>query len=348
MPDTPNLPPDADQHLAEMENRQAELGTDSNMRTTIGSPVSPKMDARNSASKTQQKAESQYSQGDAQADLDMHTARQTAVADDYTMTPEQWFKMYKYWNWNLPKHNPNGNLNNRSFGKTLGLSRLADALNNQRHWRAAQIGRRTNSGFGTHEYTPGYSERWEPIETQEMRQMRANEHMDEAQRSRQINRAENVQDYPLELQKMSDQSRMRLNEQATSSLIELERAFQKGTYGAEYEQSWQNFWQNFATAFSIEFPVQVRTQIFNKLYNMAPSARELFMDVMSMGGTRDDYRNMLDDMMWSLIGQGMSQGGSYSGSAFNAFNTVNQTVDQNNRRIVDDSYNIGYDQTPIN
>ena len=102
------------------------------------------------------------------------------------------------------------------------------------------------------------------------------------------------------------------------------------------------------TAFSTEFPVQVRTQIFNKLYNMAPSARELFMNVLSMGGNIDDYRNMLNDMMWSLTGQGVSQGGSYSGSAFNAFNTVNQTVDQNNKRLVDKSYNTGYDQTPIN
>jgi hypothetical protein len=348
MADTPNLPPDADRHQAETMSRQAELNTNSGIYSTINSPVSPEMDARNSAAGIQQKAESQYSQDDAQADLDTHADRQTAVADEYTMTPEQWFKMYGYWNWNLAKHNPNGNLNNRSFGKTLGLSRLADALNNQRHWRAAQIGRRTNSGFGTHEYTPGYSERWEPIETQEMRQMRADERTDEAQRNRQVNRAENVQDYPLELQKMTDQSRMRINEQVTSSLIDLERAFQKGTYSAEYEQSWQNFWQNFAFAFSAEFPIQLRTQIFNKMYNMSPSARELFMNVMSMGGNIDDYKNMLYDMMWSATGQSVSRGGNYFASAFNAFNTVSRAVDQNNNQLVHSGYNDGYDQTPVN
>lgn len=341
MADTPNLPPDADR-------RQAEYDTESPLYTTMGSPVSPKMDARNDASKTQKKAETQYTQDDAQADLDTHADRQTGVADEYTMSPEQWFKMYGYWNWNLPKHNPNGNLNNRSFGKTLGLSRLADALNNQRHWRAAQIGRRTNSGFGTHEYTPGYSERWEPIETQEMRQMRANERMDEVQRNRQIKRAEDVQDYPLELQKMSDQSRMRINEQVSSSLIDLERAFQKGTYGAEYEQSWQNFWQNFAFAFSAEFPIQLRTQIFNKLYNMSPSAREFATRVFSMGGTTDDFLGLIMDSYMKDVAKNMLGGMSTGASARSAMVDSNKEQDAMNQQIGDSSYNYGYDQTPVN
>lgn len=340
MPDTPNLPPDADR-------RQAELDKESPMYTTIGSPVSPKMDARNDASKTQKKAEGQYTQDDAQEDLDTHAARQTAVADDYTMTPEQWFKMYGYWNWNLAKHNPNGNLNNRSFGKTLGLSRLADALNNQRHWRAAQIGRRTNSGFGTHEYTPGYSERWEPIETQEMRQMRANERMDETQRNRQIKRAEDVQDYPLELQRMTDQSRMRINEQVSSSLIELERAFQKGTYSAEYEQSWQNFWQNFAFAFSAEFPIQLRTQIFNKLNNMSPSARQLFMSVLSMGGTFNEAFNVLMDAYWNRQGWNMQQGNGYLDASMAAQTEVSQAKDARTNATAGTYYTEGYGQKPI-
>lgn len=341
MADTPNLPPDADR-------RQAEYDTESPLYTTMGSPVSPKMDARNDASKTQKKAETQYTQDDAQADLDTHADRQTDVADEYTMSPEQWFKMYGYWNWNLPKHNPNGNLNNRSFGKTIGLSRLADALNNQRHWRAAQIGRRTNGGFGTHEYTPGYSERWEPIETQEMRQMRANERMDEVQRNRQIKRAEDVQDYPLELQRMSDQSRMRINEQVSSSLIDLERAFQKGTYGAEYEQSWQNFWQNFAFAFSAEFPIQLRTQIFNKLYNMSPSAREFATRVFSMGGTTDDFWGLLMDSYMDGTAKNLLRGMSLGDASRKSMVDSNKAQDAMNQQIGDTSHTYGYDQTLVN
>lgn len=222
-------------------------------------------DPRASASDKQLQVEDMYNNDAAERDLDTHAARQKQIVDSFAMSPEQWYKMYGYWNWNLAKNNPNGNLNNRSFAATLDQSRLADALNNRRYWRAAKIGRRTNSGFGTNEYQEGHSERWEPIETQEMRQMRANERLDEHARMRQIDRAENIQDYPLELQKMSDRLQSDMAKYATQTGVDLQRTMQAGKWNAEYGQSWSTYWSNFMNKFSQELSLDVRDRVMSKI-----------------------------------------------------------------------------------
>lgn len=220
------------------------------------------------ASEIADKAHGQYTEPQRKQDLDENRVNQDAVTDSFAMTPEQWYKMYGYWNYNLAKNNPNGNLNNRSFGRTLRQSRLADALNNQRHWKAAKIGRRTNSGFGTNEFQEGYSERWEPIETQEMRQMRANERLDETARQRQINRAENIQDYPLELQKRADQYKQQLAYYQSQTGIDLNRLIQKGIIDSEYTQSWNTYWNNYVTRFATELGLDVKDRVFQKAINL--------------------------------------------------------------------------------
>lgn len=222
-------------------------------------------DPRASARKKQAETLGMYTDADTDKDLAVHSQRQGKIVDDFAMSPEQWYKMYGYWDWNLAKNNPNGNLNNRSFGRTLRQSRIADALNNTRHWRAAKIGRRTNSGFGTNEYQEGHSERWEPIETQEMRQMRANERLDELTRQRQINRSENIQDYPLELQKQADRLRQDLTKYASQTGIDLQRAMQAGKWQAEYGNSWSTYWSNFMTKFSRELDLDIRDRVMQKI-----------------------------------------------------------------------------------
>ena len=222
-------------------------------------------DPRASATSKQLQTMNMYTTEDEGNDLNRHGKRQNQIVDDFAMTPEQWYKMYGYWNWNLAKNNPNGNLNNRSFNTTLSQSRLADAFNNQRHWRAAKIGRRTNSGFGTNEYQEGYSEKWQPIETQEMRQMRADERLDEQARSRQVNRAENIQDYPLELQKMADKVKSDLTRYASQTGIDLQRTMQAGKWNAEYGQSWSTYWSNFMNKFSQELSLDIRDRVMTKI-----------------------------------------------------------------------------------
>lgn len=219
-------------------------------------------------SDTTNKVYGQYTGPKRKQDLDENRVNQDNVTDAFTMTPEQWYKMYGYWNWDLAKNNPNGNLNNLSFESTLHQSRIADALNNKRHWKAAKIGRRTNSGFGTNEFQEGYSERWEPTETQEMRQMRVNEKLAEEARQRQVNRAENIQDYPFELQKRADQYKQQLAYYQAQTGVDVNRLMQKGIFDSEYSQSWNTYWNNYVTRFATELGLDVKDRVFQKAINL--------------------------------------------------------------------------------
>lgn len=201
-------------------------------------------------------------------DVGRHNVTQDAYTDSFAMSPDEWFKTYRYYNYNLAKNNPNGNLNARTFGNTQRLSRLTDAVNNQRHWRAAQIGRRTNSGFGTRDYTPGYSERWEPIATQEARQMRANEQIDMAARQRQAQTQGDVWAYPLESRKEADKLKRQLAYYSEQTGIDFNRLVQKEVLEHEYSQSWNTYWSNFITKFNTEYGLHANEKVLRKINAM--------------------------------------------------------------------------------
>lgn len=143
---------------------------------------------------------------------------------DNANTDETRDKMDPHWKDNHAKDNWRGNLNGKSFNSTLRLSRAADAMNNARHWNPGLAGRRTNSSFGTNEMTEANSERWEPIETQEMRQMRANERMDERQRDYDIKRAAGVLDYGTELEKLNSQQKAEIAKLITQEDLSVDQA----------------------------------------------------------------------------------------------------------------------------
>ena len=268
-----------------------------NRPDTDGSRVgNPTQITQANAVEKQKETNAMYNNKQQQEDLDVHAGRQNQIVNDFAMSPEQWYKMYGYWDWNLAKDNPNGNLNSRTYGQTLAASRLADALNNKRHWRAAKIGRRTNSSFGTNEYTPGYSERWEPIETQETRQMRANEAMDLAARQRQVNRAENIQDYPLELQKMSDRTRSELTKYASQTGIDLQRAMQAGKWKAEYGDNWNTFYTNFIAEFGRELDLRTKEKVLEKMTLLKYPFSNAWMQLNSGAAP-----NPIEQALWQYI-----------------------------------------------
>lgn len=113
--------------------------------------------------------------------------------------------MDPYNDFNHSKGNRRGSLNGLTFESTMNLSRAADALNNRRWWKPGEV----DVYFGNGNYQAGErgrSERWEPVETQEMRQMRQNEGVDAFVRQRDAARQANVQDYAQELRRKADDS----------------------------------------------------------------------------------------------------------------------------------------------
>ena len=274
-------------------NSDSHQGSDVVSTSYLSNPVQVE---KADAVQKQKETNAMYTNKQQQQDLDTHTGRQNQIVDDFAMTPEQWYKMYGYWNWNLAKDNPNGNLNNRTYGQTLSASRLADALNNKRHWKPTDIGYRTSGIAGTQALQRGYSERWEPIETQETRQMRANEAMDIAARQRQVNRAENIQDYPLELQKLSDHTRSELTKYASQTGIDLQRAMQASKWKAEYGDSWQTYWTNSVTEFTRELDLRIKEKVYSKLVNLEYPFRQAWAAL--NGGAAF---NPVEQAMWQNI-----------------------------------------------
>lgn len=267
-----------------------------------------------------------YGEEEQDADNAKSTSRQDAITDSFAMSPDEWFKMYGYWNWNLAKDNPNGNLNGKTFTNTLGLSRLADALNNRRHWRAAKIGRRTNSSFGTNEYQEGHSERWEPIETQEMRQMRANEQVDAQARARQVNRAENIQDYPLESRKAADAAKRGIATVLSQSEISAKRHMQQTKFDKEYAASWDEYWNELLNAFTTNMPYYLKEKVYQKLINLRGEYRQMYAKFMGMGGAPDELTTLMIQDIVRLCGNDPNMFHAYMTDYIRAFSTRDTTT----------------------
>lgn len=135
------------------------------------------------ASGTYEEMQNGYGDKQAQADLQQAYANSREVANNYT-TEAIGNAADPHYQQNQAKNSKLGNLNNKSYDDTLRLSRLADTINNSLWWtKPSDIG---NGAVGTSSYTaPQLNglEKREPIDTQEMRQMRANEQVDATARN---------------------------------------------------------------------------------------------------------------------------------------------------------------------
>lgn len=225
-------------------------------------------DERSNKNKSATEVRNMYDRSAQKQDLDTHSSDQNEIHNDWQDDPQKWFDAYKFWNWNLAKHNPSGNLNNRSFGRTLAMSRIADAVNNQKRYIGGTSGYRSVRGGNTYEGERGTNERWEPIETEETRQMERDRQLDTLQRQRQINRAENVQDYSLELQKMADRARSELAKYQSQSNINLQRFMQNTAFTQEYAGSWQAYWSSYMTKFARELDLDIRDRVLAKIRSL--------------------------------------------------------------------------------
>jgi len=122
----------------------------------------------------------------------------------------------------LSKSGRYGNLNNKSFNDTLKLSRQADAYNN-RPLDNMRLGGHYNAAGGSYDLgveTLGYER--PKIETQEMRQMRANENIDLQQRQLddQLQAAINAKDYDAFKQALTQKFNIQLSDYTINKTME--------------------------------------------------------------------------------------------------------------------------------
>lgn len=227
------------------------------------------------------------------------------LVDDYN-TDKQRSAWDPYWNKNHAKDNWRGNLNGKSYANTLNLSRAADALNNRRFWEPGQGGRRTNSEFGTNEVQLGRSERWQPIETQEMRQMRANERIDERARQADVDLAADVRRNTFDMQQQNQSMQFALAQALGMSAIQLQDYMKRGRfdmeYRAQFQQMLQQKFQQFTTSLAQSTKVESLRRALQE-YGNNPEVANLIAQGLLGGVSMPTVKNMLISQMYGQLVQ---------------------------------------------
>ena len=189
-------------------------------------------------------------------------------------SPEQQLGNYEYQYWNLAKDNPRGNLNNRSYETTLRMQRLADMVNNRLHYdpgTATTIGG-AQGAKSVGEGGPTVS-KWDPMETQETRQMRANESADERARNAGVDLQSRIQAYPQEIQEEMDKKVMDLRDYIARMDDDYVSWFQKNVIEQEYNRSWQQYFAEKMNKYIIELNLDKSSRIYKELMSKMPSVQ---------------------------------------------------------------------------
>lgn len=196
---------------------------------------------------------------------------------------------------NFSKQSRYGNLNNKPYTNTLYLSRLADLLNNRRHWIPTQVGYSTNSKFGTQATKLGHSERWDPINTQEMRQMRANEAIDSAQRQQDVQLQAGINKYPFDVQKTVDTATQQLAAATGQDALTFKRSIEDAMTALAYTDPAKLSMNMIMQTYLSYLQKQVNVDVINTLLNYIdddPLKTDIYMRAV-MGTESPDRQQMV-------------------------------------------------------
>lgn len=218
--------------------------------------------------------------------------------------PDQQKANYAYYDWNLAKHNPRGNLNNRSFATTERFSRLADLLNNQVYFdpdlRSGTIN--PNTGSVVESSSGGASiRRWEPIETQEMRQMRANERMDERARGAQTDLQARIQEYPQEAQEMIDKQVVQLSDYILRMQDQFFNLWKSTYMNTEYRTTFEKYLEQRMMLFANEVKYGTSEAVQRFVLAQTPNIGTFVAKAIGLGVPPPDIALRAVDMVWKLI-----------------------------------------------
>lgn len=193
----------------------------------------------------------------------------------------------------------NGPLNGKSFANTLFASRAADAYNNRRHLKYGTTGSDTRS-YGSIAATNLGTERYEPIDTQEMRQMRANENIDTKAREAQTARSEAVKNYKLELQRLLDNNKAAFAQLQDTTGVNMERMIQQAIHTAEYSQTYAQYLNNLNTMFTQYLNEDIRMRVASILSRSSYVFMYCYMNGLGIDGATKAKHNYLDNTINSI------------------------------------------------
>lgn len=201
-------------------------------------------------------------------------------ARDAARTREQQEGNYAYQNWNLAQDNPRGNLNRMGYGDTLRYSRLADMMNNKFHYRPGhqQLIGTGRKGIMQQADTATVS-RWDPIETEEMRQMQANREMDKRARQAGVDLQSRIQAYPQELQEAVDRATLQMSEYISQRDVDFINNALRTMIDTEYGGQWRVYFQEVWQDYLENLQLQVSSRIYAAAQDLEPLAQSVFLAV---------------------------------------------------------------------
>ena len=199
---------------------------------------------------------------------------------DAARTREQQLGNYAYNEWNLAQNNPRGNLNGMSYPRTLRYSRLADMLNNQFHYRPGhqQLIGTGKKGIMQQGDTATIS-RWDPIETEEMRQMKANRDLDMRSRQAGVDLQSRLQAYPQELQEAVDKATLQMSEYISQRDVDFINSALQTMINTEYGGQWRTYFQEVWQDYLENLKLQVNSKIYAAAQDLEPLAQSLFIAI---------------------------------------------------------------------
>lgn len=268
--------------------------------------------------KTKATAEGAYSEADDDAIQARADTKQRDIVNNFVDNPELQTRLDPNMNNPHASNNFRGNINGRSAGSTLQLSRLADAFNSQLHASPTDIGARSVTGSGISGPGTGIEgatpKRWNPIETQEMRQMRNNERLDEKQRGLDIDREARIRNYPLDLQQNADKMQSELASYSAKTGIDFGNLLKKSVVGLEYDANGQTRLQQFMSAFNLEIQNLTNDKIKNMLlkYTNNPVVMQMLAQVYKAGFQSPALAQWYKGKYMEQIVNDMKSSGKYS------------------------------------
>lgn len=206
-----------------------------------------------------------YTDEERQNAIDINKAHQQSVQGNWNKAAKD--AVVPWHDQNLAKNNPYGNLNNKSFEQTLNLSRQADRFNNHLDWDPGHVGR-TTYHLGSTESDTGHAYRRDPIETQEMRQMRANENVDALARQGQAGLQADMNRYGLDLQRQSDTLQAQFGQQLGLGQDAIAHALQSSLITGEYTQPNSMQMQQKLNRFMQELAFEMQTKKGGYIYDV--------------------------------------------------------------------------------
>lgn len=211
-------------------------------------------------------------------------------------------------NKNLAKPAIDKALNNKDFNNTLMLSRLADKLNNKLWWHAKGPGfANITTGGGMSGTDPnasiGKAERYPEVETEEMRQMKANRAIDAASRARDVDRQADVRDLANYLYKLSATDREEILKRIASGDIDITNAMRQLSTTMTQQREMTRL-GNIAAKYSLrlneEHQNRIKDIVLNELNNN-PITAQVIAGIYNPGLQTPTQLQMLESNLMSSI-----------------------------------------------